>query len=219
KRIPRYDRLMNMYKGNHPILHEKAKDYGKPDNRLVVNFAKYIVDTLNGYFIGIPVKTIHPNEEVAEKMRRIAKRNNQNDNNAELSKMCSIYGHAYEFLYQDEDANTRVTYIDPQQAFVIYDNTITQKPLYGVHVMTDDTGRVYGTIYSRYDEVGFLTNDEQEIVIDDTTRKEHYFGDVPIIEYVENEERQSSFENVETLINAYNKALSEKANDVDYFAD
>lgn len=219
KRIPRYKRLMNLYKGNHEILHGGEKGYGKPDNRLVVNFAKYIVDTLNGYFIGIPVKTIHPDSEVSDRMRTIAKRNSQNDNNAELSKMCSIYGHAYEFLYQDEDANTRVTYIDPQQAFVIYDNTITQKPLYGVHVMTDDTGRVYGTIYSRYDEVGFLTNDEQKIVIDDATRKEHYFGDVPIIEYLENEERQSSFENVETLINAYNKALSEKANDVDYFAD
>src|SRR5699024_3887929 len=49
--------------------------------------------------------------------------------------------------------------------------------------------------------------------------KEHYFECVPLIEYIENEERQAAFENVETLINAYNKALSEKANDVDYFAD
>lgn len=219
KRLPRYTKLENMYKGKHKILRGKEKEYGKPDNRLVVNFAKYIVDTLNGYFIGIPVKTIHQNPEVSDRMRTIAKRNSQNDNNAELSKMCSIYGHAYEFLYQDEDANTRVTYMDPQQAFVIYDNTIAQEPLYGVRVLTDDTGKVYGTIYSRYDEVDFYTNDEQEMVIDDTTRKEHYFADVPIIEYIENEERQSSFENVETLINAYNKALSEKANDVDYFAD
>src|SRR5690625_1974101 len=142
-RIKRYKRLMNMYKGKHKILFEKDKEMGKPDNRLVVNFAKYIVDTLNGYFIGKPVKTIHPNEEVSKKMREIAKRNSQDDNNAELSKMCSIYGHAYEFLYQDEYANTRVTYIDPQQAFVIYDNSIAQEPLYGVRVMTNEDGEVY----------------------------------------------------------------------------
>ena len=36
---------------------------------------------------------------------------------------------------------------------------------------------------------------------------------------IENEERQSIFESVKTLINALNKAGSEKANDVDYFAD
>lgn len=216
KRIPRYDRLMNMYKGNHPILHEKAKDYGKPDNRLVVNFAKYIVDTLNGYFIGIPVKAIHPNEEVAEKMRRIAKRNNQNDNNAELSKMCSIYGHAYEFLYQDEDANTRVTYIDPHNAFVIYDDTVQQEPLYGVVFTTDENDNIHGTVYSKEWEKDFSFADGE---ISFGEQKDHYFGDVPLIEYLENEERQSAFENVETLINAYNKAISEKANDVDYFAD
>ena len=39
------------------------------------------------------------------------------------------------------------------------------------------------------------------------------------MEYLENAERQGVCENVETMINAYNKAISEKANDVDYFAD
>lgn len=218
-RIPRYEKMMAMYKGDHDIMHEKPKEMGKPDNRLVVNFAKYIVDTLNGYFIGNPVKTIHPDKNVADKMKLIAKRNSQNDNNAELSKMCSIYGHAYEFLYQDEESETRITYMDPQQAFIIYDDTIAQEPLYGVHVLVNDEGEVHGTIYSQYDEMSFYTNDESEIVVDYDSTKEHYFGDVPLIEYIENEERQSAFENVESLINAYNKAISEKANDVDYFAD
>ena len=40
-----------------------------------------------------------------------------------------------------------------------------------------------------------------------------------MVEYVENEEKLGAFEPVITLINAYNKAISEKANDVDYFAD
>lgn len=217
-RLPRYERLMNLYKGDHDILRQQEKELNKPDNRLVVNFAKYIVDTLNGYFMGNPVKTVHDNPDVADQMRRIAKRNSQNDNNAELSKMCSIFGHAYEFLWLDEDVNNRVTYMSPQEAFVIYDDTIAQEPLYGVHVLQDKEKKVYGTIYSRQDVTDFSTNDKGEIVLDGISR-EHFFGDVPLIEYIENEERQSAFENVESLINAYNKALSEKANDVDYFAD
>lgn len=218
-RIPRYEKLMNMYKGDHEIKRLEEKENGKPDNRLVVNFAKYIVDTLNGYFIGNPVKTIHPEADVSDKMKMIAKRNSQNDNNAELSKMCSIYGHAYEFVYQDQESNTRITYMEPKEGFVIYDDTIAQEPLYGVRVLVDKDQKTYGSIYSKNDEKEFTTNDKGDIVITEIKDSEHYYGDVPLIEYIENEERQSAFENVETLINAYNKALSEKANDVDYFAD
>ncbi|WP_373739509.1 phage portal protein, partial [Jeotgalibaca porci] len=47
----------------------------------------------------------------------------------------------------------------------------------------------------------------------------HYYGGVPIVEYVMSEERQSIFEGVKTLMNAINRTLSEKANDIDYYAD
>lgn len=214
---PRYTMLSNMYKGQHDILSADEKELGKPDNRLVVNFAKYIVDTLNGYFVGTPIKTVHPHAETADRMKLIAKRNSQNDNNAELAKMCSIYGHAHEFMYQDEEANTRVTYLRPQESFVIYDDTIGQNPLYGVHVYKDKDDNLKGAIYSKEDIRPFSVNDKGEMVIENG--EPHYFGDVPLIEYLENEERQSAFESVISLINAYNKALSEKANDVDYFAD
>ncbi len=49
--------------------------------------------------------------------------------------------------------------------------------------------------------------------------KPHYFAGVPLIEYIENEERQAAVEHAESAIVAYEKALSEKANDVDAFAD
>lgn len=217
-RLPRYKRLMNMYRGEHEILLQEPKPNNKPDNRLVVNFAKYIVDTLNGYFIGNPIKTAHEVPEVSDKMKEIAKRNNQNDNNAELSKLCSIYGHAYEYLYQDEDANTRVTYLSPEEAFVIYDDTIQQDVLFGIYPMTDEDKKEHGYIYTDYGRHYYYSDSKGQLYIEDEF-EEHYFGDVPIIEYIENAERQATFENVETLINAYDKAISEKANDVDYFAD
>ncbi len=215
--LPRYTTLQDMYLGKHAIINDEAKEMGKPDNRLVVNFARYIVDTLNGYFIGKPVKTVHPDGTTADQMKLIAKRNSQNDNNAELSKMCSIYGHAYEFLYMDEESNSRVTYLAPQNGFVIYDDTIAQNPLYGVRVLKDKDDILRGSIYSKFDEIEFYKNDKGDLVQENPVA--HYFGDVPLIEYLENEERQGAFEGVQSLIDAYNKALSEKANDVDYFAD
>ena len=51
------------------------------------------------------------------------------------------------------------------------------------------------------------------------TRVANPFGMIPIIEAVENDERLSVIKNVLPLIDEINKAMSEKANDVDYFAD
>ena len=42
--VPTYRENENLYLSDHKILHARAKDVWKPDNRLVVNYAKYIVD-------------------------------------------------------------------------------------------------------------------------------------------------------------------------------
>lgn len=204
-----------MYIGKHDILSQDAKAQFKPDNRLVVNFAKYIVDTLNGFFMGIPVKTTHDNQTVSDYIELIQKYNDQDDNNAELSKLCSLYGYAYELLYVDENAQVGITYVEPTQAFIIYDTSITRNPLYAVRYHVNDDKILEGS-YSDANNVYYFNDDGGYSVIDEES---HYFGDVPMIEYVENEERQGAFDNVDTLINAYNKAISEKANDVDYYAD
>lgn len=206
---------MKMYRGEHEILYLDAKEKFKPDNRLVVNFAKYIVDTLNGFFTGIPIKTIHDKESVSNYIGLIEKYNDQDDNNAELSKLCSIYGYAYELLYVDENAQVGITYINPEEAFIIYDDSIRRNPLYAVRYYKNQDGYIEGS-YSDKEKIYYFNDMDGLKIVDE---EEHFFRDVPLIEYVENEERQGAFDNVETLINAYNKAISEKANDVDYYAD
>lgn len=44
--------------------------------------------------------------------------NDQDDNNAELSKLCDIYGKGYELYYVDEQANIGITYVSPMEAFL-----------------------------------------------------------------------------------------------------
>lgn len=213
--LPRYNRLKDLYESEAPILALEDKPDYKPDNRLVVNYAKYITDTFNGYFAGIPVKVTHDNDGVNEKVNDFLRRNDADDSVAELSKICSIYGHGFEFLYQDEDSETCLIYNTPLDMFIVYDDTIAQKPLFAVRYKENDEGQLSGQVFTEEKEITIPEADEIKLG-DETT---HYFGGVPIIEYLENEERQSVFESVERLINAYDKALSEKANDVDYFAD
>lgn len=212
----RYQKLHDMYIGLHDILYQDSKPEFKPDNRLIFNYAKYIVDTFNGFFIGIPVKVTHINDGVSDSINMFRAYNSIDDVNAEISKMCSIYGHAFELLFLDNNAMVNSTAVDPRQCFVIRDNSITEDVMFGVRYQIKDekiSGSISDENYIRY----FETNDDGELIF--TEEEANQFHVVPIIEYIENEERQGAFENVESLINAYNKAMSEKANDVDYFAD
>ena len=62
--LGRYEKLEAMYYGEMAIHELKKKDSWKPDNRVAVPFAKYIVDTFMGYFIGKPVKVKHLVDEI-----------------------------------------------------------------------------------------------------------------------------------------------------------
>ena len=213
----RYEELYKAYVSDHKILHEKAKDPHKPDNRIVVNFPKYIVDTMNGFFIGNPIKITADDEEVSKFVEYLDQYNDQDDNNAELAKICSIYGKGYEFYFVDENSELCITYFNPMEAFMIFDDSVLENPLHFVRLYKDNDNNEFGCVssktYNRYFKLtgGFMWLDEGE---------GHGFIDVPAAEYIENAERQGIFEGSPlSMTNAYNKAISEKANDVDYFAD
>lgn len=212
----RYKKLFDAYTSDHEILHQGAKPKYKPDNRIVVNFPKYIVDTMNGFFLGNPIKVVTQEEAVSDYVEYITQYNDLEDKNAELSKICSIYGKGYEMYYTDENAELCIMYLTPMDAFMIFDDSIDGRSLYFVRRYTDRNNIEYGSISDgscvRNFKVtgGFSWQDDWQ---------PHHFNGVPANEYVENEEKQGLFEPVLSIVNAYNKALSEKANDVDYFAD
>ena len=215
--INRYKKLKAAYESDHEILHQPAKPAYKPDNRIVVNFPKYIVDTMNGFFIGNPIKIVAEDETISDFLEYLDQYNDQDDNNAELSKICSIYGHGFEMYYTDEEAELCITYLSPVEAFMIYDDSIVERPLFFVRRYIDRENNEYGSISNAYGVRYFKVTGGLKWLDDDW--QQHYFDGVPATEYVENAERQGIFEPVLSMVNAYNKAISEKANDSDYFAD
>jgi SPP1 family phage portal protein len=212
----RYEPLYNAYKSDHEILHQEDKPGYKPDNRIVVNFPKYIVDTMNGFFIGIPIKTTSDDKAVSDFVEYTDQYNDQDDNNAELSKIMSIFGKGFETYYADEDSELCITYLNPMEAFMVYDDSVVEKPLYFVRRYTDWEGVEHGTIQDAANTRKFTIKGNLQW---DDEWTAHHFEGVPATEFIENEERQGIFEPVLSMVNAYNKAISEKANDVDYFAD
>ena len=214
----RYRQLQDAYETEYPIFGEAKKPKWKPDNRIAVNFAKYIVDTMNGFFIGHPIKlqVDDGDEAVKNYIELLDQYNDQDDNNAELSKICSIFGKGYEMYYVDEESNICITYLSPMDAFMIYDDSVLQRERYFVRLYVDADQVLHGSL-SDEEKVRWFTIKGK--LVWDEDEKLHGFDGVPATEYVENKERMGIFEPVLTMINAYNKAISEKANDVDYFAD
>ena len=213
----RYKPLMDAYMTRYPIFDLPAKPDFKPDKRIAVNFAKYIVDTMNGFFIGIPIKIDCDDPAISEYVEFLDQYNDQDDNNAELSKMCSIYGKGYEMYYVDDLGNIGITYLSPEEAFMVYDDSILERSRYFCRIYEDADDTVYVSVSdSRTVRYASMTGglhwlpDEEKI---------HGFDGVPATEYRENEEKIGIFEPVLTMINEYNEAISEKANDVAYFAD
>lgn len=218
KMVKGYVENEDMYLSNHDVLQLPKKDPWKPDNRLVFNYAKYIVDTFNGYQIGVPVKIKSDDDKVNQFVADFRKVNDMEDSEFELAKMSSILGHAFIYVYQDEEGITRATYNSPINMFIVHDNSIEERPLFAVrYTFNENENTGVGQV---------ITNDE---IIEATfttggavrfgERNQHIYSTIPVVEMIENEERQGIFESVKSLINALNKAASEKANDVDYFAD
>lgn len=214
--VRRYKPLYDAYTSDHDILHQPAKPLYKPDNRIVVNFPKYIVDTMNGFFLGNPIKVVADDDAVSDFVEYLDQYNDQDDNNAELSKLCSIFGHGFEMYYTDENAELCITYLSPMEAFMVYDESIIERPLFFVRRYVDRQNNEFGSISDANGVRNFMVTGGLRW-LDEWTP--HYFDGVPATEYVENAERQGIFEPVLSMVNAYNKAISEKANDVDYFAD
>lgn len=203
---------MDYYLGHHPVLEQPAKQTGA-DNRLVVNLPKYLVDTYNGFFSGIAPKISLDDDKKNQKLQDWNNTNSFVDKLNEISKQADIYGKSYAFVYQDEDSQTRVTYCSPSHAFMVYDDTVNREPLAFVRYHYDNSSdaTAKGTIYyadASYDFVGPAINPEPT---------PNLYKLVPAVEFYENEERQGVFDGCITLINELDRALSQKANQVEYF--
>lgn len=213
----RYIYLEELYRGFHDVYRQPEKDNWKPDWRLVANFPRYLAETFAGYGYSIPVKITHPDEAVSEAVKAFEKYNEFGDCVSELVHYCTMWGHAWAFLYQDEAARTNVTAVTPKELFCVYDDTMKKRALfavrYGRHGAGTNKGKLYGVVmtpqYTRSFDAGKFTEEEQP----------NQYGRIPVVEWVLNTDRMGLYEPVTGLIENYNHTMSEKGNDVDAFAE
>ena len=221
KTCERYNKLERYYEGKHDILN-RSKRKVLANNRLVCNHARYISDTAVGYFAGNPIK--YSSERDIEPLLDLLKYADSDTQDIDLAQKASIYGAAYEFIYVGTDGRPRLYSPDPRQAFVIYDDTVEQKPVAGVYYYELREG--FGnnpTGYSVYlcdsGSVRHFVTDMSFTPRGEASEQPHGMGGVPLIEIYNNSTCSGDFEPVLSLIDAYNVLQSDRVNDKEQFVE
>ena len=223
---PRRDALRAAYDNKRDILGRK-RGAGLPNNRLAHGFARYIVTLSGGYLIGKPVAYTAKNgqEEALENVLRAYRRADAGSVDAELAKSAGIFGRGVELCFADREARPRLACLDPENAFVVYDDTVARAPLFGVHMAPrlDMDGLADGVIVTAYTAREIYTYCAPSLDALDRAEIQsvsaHFFGAVPMVEYWNNEDETGDFEQVQTLIDAYDLLESDRLNDKEQFVD
>jgi len=223
--IGRLNRLRDYYDGKHEIG-RRMRSGGLPNLRMMHAFPRYISTMAAGYLIGSPVE--YQGEDQAEALAAVLQeygRNAIDSVDANLARDASIYGRAVELVYADGAARPCSAVLDPRDAFVVYGDDVAGGPMLGIHCVPrmDAGGRMtdYAVqVYTREYVLSYrMKNISDPRLREPVQAQRHYFGRVPMIEYWNDESEKGDFEDVISLIDAYNLLQSDRLNDKQQFVD
>ena len=220
--VPVMRKRYNYYLGKQAITQREASSPEKPNNQIVTNFCKSIVDTYEGYAVGIPV-TYDSKAAGWDELDDILKYNDVQDADGELFRKGLIYGRSAEIYYCDEQGKPRFKPLDPTTVLPIYDDTLNGDLLYVVRMWADNTESMLNPDYwvevsdartrTLYKSgAGFAS-------FQFVSQEPHNFGQVPASIFSCNDEEEGICDCVFTLQDAYNSLLSDSVNDWDAFCD
>lgn len=213
------------YNGQHEILNRK-REKNAPNNKVVCNHAKDITDTATGYFMGNPITYSNTGEQDIDPLLKAFDDANIDDVDSENALEASMLGLTYEYVYAKEGQSTPTSKnISALHTFMIYDDTIEENELAGVYYYPKKNDAkevvkwVATVVTANYK---YQLNIENSPDVEGTINEKpepHYFGEVPIIEYLNNKEGIGDFEQQIPLIDAYNTLMSDRVNDKEQFID
>lgn len=224
----RLQKLSDYYDGKQEILERKKDDSTAPNNKIMVNHAKYVVDMNVGFMVGNPVAYSAPKDVDITPILDEYERIDIVSHDTELEKDLSTFGIGYELIYlkkvSEMETETQVRTIDPRGVFLVTDDTIDKNPMFAVHVQPvyDLKGGISHYLFKYYNNhlvITYKSDKEGQGSYERINVVPHYFGQVPVIEYRNNEEKQGDFEQAISLIDAYNLLQSDRLNDKEAFVD
>ncbi len=240
----RYTRLDRYYRGEYPLLYPKPQ---QDEVRVSVNYAKYVVDIALGYYLGEPVK--YDNNLLGSKallpgfqqtLELSGGRNridlsplmdcydlqHISETDLEIGRTLGVMGECLELCYASSDQvpKPKSARIDPRNGILVCDATVEHNKLFALvweKRETTQRNQYYAaTLYTDRTVKEYRSDSLKNVVFHQIGEtQEHFFGAVPIIAYTNNEARQGDFEQIISLIDAYNQLMSSRLTDKKKFVD
>lgn len=215
----RLEKLQRYYEGNHDKTRNKRTAKGKPNNKVFNPFAALIVDTIQGYLTGQPIKYTSENQAALERILDVYYNNDEEELNSEIVKTMSVCGEAYEYVYINEDKEVEFVQLPVNETILVYNNDLKAKPLMCVRYYKTNNALNqevhYAEVYTK-DKIEYYKGNARanlELVEEYT----HVFGQVPVIHYKNNAEMMGDFEKIISLIDDYDRILSTDSDEHEAF--
>lgn len=201
-------------------------------NPIIMNYTepkkeKSIVET-DPIDVGVDLSEIE-DTVVQDALDKILMENDKDDMFMEWGKESMIKGLSHILTYQNEDSETRFMRVSPENVIIVYKNSSTKEAkwkirLYDIDTEDTDTTTHYAEVYDAtgYDifkctegaGVGSKRGLSGYTFVE---RKPHIYGRIPITTLYNNEEHMSDLERVKTLVDDYDKVLSDVSNEFEAF--
>ena len=207
--------------GKHKILDRYFDDTSKPNNQVMCNIPKYIVQVRTGFFSSSPLALESLNQGFMDDIKDVLDYNDFKQTFNQLDTYCSIYGHSFLVLYINDEGRLAFTAQNPTDWIYVRDNSLEQKPKFAIryYAWWDDVENQQMYDIELYTKDEIINYEGSPMDLRETRRRPHYFNGLPVIEFMENESRQGAYENVINLIDTYELMLSDTANTINYFSD
>lgn len=178
--------------------------------------------------VGVDLAEIE-DTQVQDALDKILIDNDKDDLFMEWGKEAMIKGLSHLLVYQNEESKTKIMRLSPEDVILVYKNSSTKELEYAIRLYAIDTEDTKTT--TRYAEVYSATKIEIFSQSDTVTgrgrstttgftfveEKPHIYGKIPVITMYNNEEIMSDLEKIESLVNDYDKVLSDVSNEFEAF--
>ena len=217
----RHRMLERYYNNQTAIQSRRAEDPDKPNNRISHSFAKYITKVATAYFMGYGIRYDIKDDGYRAALDEVLDSNMAKIRHFEEAKEMSKHGVSYELLYIDPDGRLRFQQFGADEIIPVYSESLGNFLVMALRPYeTSDIVRSrktkYVEVYTRqYVETWRRAGGGWKL----EERFSHNFSDVPVIVRFNNAELRGDYEDVIPQIDAYDKAQSDTANDLDYFTD
>lgn len=217
-------RLSEIHRGKQSIL-SRTRD-SRVNNRIVINYAQAFTRDIVGYAFGKPIKYVPRKSRFSKEVDLIndfMAAEEKFSLDCEMGNNQSIMGTAYRSIMPDvvsDEVPFELMSLEPDRTFVAYSSYNRNKPVYG-YTRCDirKPGNRVEYIHQVYtNNVCFMFRNQTKYGVkreDLVGEYPHILGDVPIIEYPNNQWRLGDWECCVGLFDAINSLASDSINDVE----